>query len=207
MILYNTLIGVLVGLAAFITASLIRKAAYKETHNFTGAGLALLVVGVPLTFLAGAMTVTWPLTANPPINIAFGEPALLIGVLSTAVGGFALRLKSWTLDTRPITWVVGALGAILASISLAIFHFDLVGDAPVAEPITGSATGWENTTFGIAYAVAAIACLAFLWLRTKVGTVVAYYGLILSGIFFLGFSVLNYYTHIGLLLNLSRGVG
>lgn len=204
MILYNTLIGVLVGLSAFITASMLRSAAYQK-KNYMGHGAALLVTGIPLTFLSAMMTVTWPLTANPPINIAFGEPALLVGILTTVVGALALRMRNWQLVTRPLTWVVGGLGAILASISLAIFHFDLVGDAPAAEPITGSVTGWENTTFGIAYAVAAIACLAFLWLRTKLGTAVAYYGLIVSGIFFFAFSVLNYYTHIGLLLNLSRG--
>lgn len=205
MILYNTLIGVLVGLSALIVASLIYKVAHKDTKNFSGYGVALLVTGIPLTFLSAMLTVTWPLTANPPINIAFGEPGLLVGVLSTAVGALAMRRTDYTLDTRPLTWIMGALGAILASISLAIFNFNLVGDAPAAEPITGSVTGWENTTFGIAYAVAAIACLSALWLRKPLGTAITYYGLIISGIFFLGFSVLNYYTHIGLLLNLSRG--
>lgn len=206
MILYNTAIGVLVGLTAFIVAGMVVSMGKNRSilPNGVGYGLGLLVTGIPLTFLSAMLTITWPLNVNPAINIAFGEPALLIGVLATVVGA-ALQRKDIMVSTKPVVVIVAGLGAVLASISLAIFNFNLVGDAPAAEPITGSVTGWENTTFGIAYAVAALACISALWLRTKLGTIVMYVSLMVSGAFFFGFSILNYYTHIGLLLNLQRG--
>lgn len=113
------------------------------------------------------------------------------------------------MSARPTTYVVFATGLVLAAISSAIFSYDLVGDAPPQEPITGQFTGWENTFFGVVYALAALGCLLAPWIelgprRDRVTTVILWaWGL--SGAAFLLFSVLNYRTHIGLLVNLERG--
>lgn len=216
MILYNTLMGVCVGLGLLLVADALRCWATGRTLNHAGTGIALLVVGVPLTVLAGAMTLTWPLTKNPPINIAFGEPSLLLGVLLVAAGTVMLwpttRLThpaSMTTYLDSIRTVVFALGLILAVTSSAIFSYDLVGNAPSQEPITGQVTGWENTFFGLLYAVAALGCLVFPWAvgerRNLAAANVVSIAWSIAGAAFLLFAVLNYRTHIGLLINLERG--
>jgi hypothetical protein len=95
---------------------------------------------------------------------------------------------------------------MLVSIASAIFVYDLVGDAPPQEPITGQVTGWENVTFGLVYLFAGLACLLAPWVKISqntliTSTVVSWWRV--TGAFFLLFSALNYYTHIGLLINLG----
>jgi uncharacterized membrane protein len=211
-ILYNTLVGVCAGLGMVLTANL---TALVRTRNgdalddplvgrLRGYGAAMLALGMPLTVLAGAMTLTWPLTANPPVNIAFGEPSLLLGVLLT-IAGVVLMHGEATIRLDPVLWLVHVLGWVLLAIASAIWSYDLIGDAPAEEPITGQATGWENPAFALAYLVAACACLAAPWaFRHRWAFLTTRWGLTVAGVAFLAFSVLNYRTHIGLLLNLSR---
>jgi hypothetical protein len=206
MILYNTLMGFCAGLILILTA----RAFWTGRLFNPGYGLSLIVLGLPLSVLSGLMAVTWPLEVNPPINIAFAEPALMLGVLST-IGGLALtlgRTKFMGWRIRPpisIVTMVFSLGLMLAAIASAIFSYNLVGDAPPQEPITGQFTGWENTTFGIVYSVAALGCLATPWANTTWGQRIVYWSWMVSGVFFLVFSILNYRTHIGLLINFEQG--
>ncbi len=211
MILYNTLIGVLAGLTMLLVVDVVRRLRRGDVIDGYGYGYALLVLGVPLTVLAGAMTLTWPLNVNPPINIAFGEPSLVLGVLATVAGAFLVRHRHEAVDTtlRPAGFIVFAVGLMLAATSSAIFSYNLVGDAPPQEPITGQFTGWENTFFGVIYALAALGCLLAPWVklddRSHVLTTVVLWAWGLSGLAFLLFSLLNYRTHIGLLINFERG--
>lgn len=214
MVLYNTLMGVCAGSIMLLMADLLRRlSSGKMAENTPMYGPALLVLGIPLTVLSGHMALTWPLTVNPPINIAFAEPALMLGLLATLAGAYLTRTAHTTFSIRmdslwPIKGVVFVLGLVLAMISSAIFSYNLVGDAPPQEPITGQATGWENTVFGLAYAVAAGACLLLPFAKIGSRNVVTYIVMswwTLAGLFFLLFSVLNYRTHIGLLINLEQG--
>jgi Protein of unknown function (DUF981) len=217
MILYNTLMGVCAGVIMLLAADLLRRTSRGETLALGGYGPALLVLGVPLTVLAGAMTLTWPLTVNPPVNIVFGEPSLLLALLAVVGGGVLTRVvflaRDNTLEvtdalTRPARWVVCAVGLVLLSCASAILSYDLIGDAPPQEPITGQFTGWEDTFFGLTYLVAAVGCLATPWASVVRSTRITRFVWVtwaLSGAAFLLFSVLNYRTHIGLLVNLERG--
>lgn len=213
MILYNTLMGVCAGGGMILVAQLLRTWS-KEATIGLGYGPALLVLGVPLTVLAGAMTLTWPLTVNPPINIAFGEPALMLGVLMTLAGAMLTHLFAKGTNGRidaeahkPLQWVVFFVGLILLSITSAIASYDLVGDAPPNEPITGQFTGWENTFFFSIYLLAALGCLLTPWLKPTWAFInrLVFWFWMMSGVAFLLFSVLNYRTHIGLLINIERG--
>ncbi|MBC6463835.1 DUF981 family protein [Actinomadura sp. HBU206391] len=209
MILFNTLMGVCAGLVMLLAADALKRIHTTEGgEGLVGTGVALLVVGAPLTFLSAVMAVTWPLTVNPPINVAFAEPALLLGVLAL-VGGAVLvkgHVRPDTSFTAPTAWVIGAVGLILLAVSSAIFSYDLVGDAPDQEPITGRFKGWENTTFGLVYLVGAVGCLVVpLYRSSRVWSFhVVRYAWIVTGLFFLVFSVLNYRTHIGMLVNIQR---
>jgi hypothetical protein len=205
MILYNTLMGICAALILFTSAGALRH--YGMGSSLLGHGVALLVAGIPLTVLGFAMTLTWPLNVNPPINIAFGEPSLLLGVFAL-VGGFGI-LRGYheraDFSIKPVAWAVFALGLILTAISAAILRFNLVGDAPAAEPITGQFQGWENTTFALVYLLGAVGCLMLPKVENYWVYKVVRFSWIGTGVFFLAFSVLNYYTHIGMLTNLGTG--
>lgn len=216
MILYNTLMGVLAGLGLIFTAQLVKMVfAGTGIRGKTGGyAAALLTLGIPLTFLSGLMATTWPLTANPPINIAFAEPCLMLGILMTVAGAVLWKLSAAgsgvQFEAAPTAWIVFALGLMLATIASAIFSYNLVGDAPPQEPITGQFTGWENTAFGLTYLAAALGCLLVPWVGNvnkfkRTVTFIVYWAWTLSGVAFLLFSILNYRTHIGLILNLETG--
>lgn len=219
MILYNTLMGVCAGGGMMLVARMLRELSHGRAF-FGFYGPALLVLGIPLTVLAGAMTLTWPLTVNPPINIAFGEPALMLGLMMTLAGAAITRLLVGSANTgetnrvtlrlqslEPMAWVIFFVGLILAAITSAIASYNLVGDAPPQEPITGQFTGWENGFFVVIYGLAALGCLLAPWLRESWHWTnrVVFVAWMVSGLAFLIFSVLNYRTHIGLLINLERG--
>lgn len=218
MVLYNTLMGVCAGTILLVVADFLRKTSTGRAANpLPLYGPVLLALGIPLTLLSLHMALTWPLNVNPPINIAFAEPSLMLGILATIGGGFLMKLHVMTNDhilkiddqwLAPVKWMVFVLGLMLVSIASAIFSYNLVGDAPPQEPITGRATGWENVTFGLVYLIAGLACLLTPWVKISQNTMITHvvvWWWRVAGIFFLLFSVLNYRTHIGLLINLEQG--
>ncbi len=231
MILYNTLIGVAAGMTLITIPILARKLLIRrEAIAPEGWSLVLGVNGIILTFLGGLMSVTWPLTANTPINIMFGEPTLLLGVLLLAAALFLWLRKGIVIDVagtakqaandahayivkvlQPVSWLLFALGLVLLSCALAIWRFQIVGAAPAAEPITGLLNKWpviENTFFVILYVLPAIGLLLTPFaLRNIHGPLfkIAGWCLVVAGVLFLLFSAMNYYTHMGMLVNLERG--
>jgi len=218
MILYNTLMGVSAGLALILIPVLAQAIMQRKPIATEGWALTLGILGSILTFLGGLMSVTWPLTVNPPINIIFGEPNFMLGLLLLAAAIFLWRHKAKDLtDTNylkqvfaPVSWLIGTIGLILLACAFAIVRFNLVGGAPVQEPITGLLHDYpvvENTFFALLYGLSAIATLLApvviarpksKWVRVA-GTC-----MISAGVLFLLFSIMNYYTHIGLLINLQN---
>lgn len=227
MIMYNTLMGVAAGLALILVPMLARKLFKGQPVAPEGWSLTFGVLGAILTFLGGLMAVTWPLNVNPPINIAFAEPTLLFGLLLIGASFFLWRHREAIMGLSdknkrladeaylyirrvlgPVSWVVFALGLIMASCTLAIFRFTLVGAAPAAEPISGLLSNYpavENAFFGVLYGLSAVGALLAPWaLRKPNSKLPAIVGTcwIAAGVIFLLFSAMNYYTHIGLLVNM-----
>jgi uncharacterized membrane protein len=202
MTLYNTLMGWSAALILLVLAGMLRRYDRGERVIPAGTAVVLVVAGAALTFLSGLMAVTWPLNVNPPINIAFAEPCLVLGLFAL-VGGIVALARPERLDegTRSLELGIGAVGLPLLFIALAVFRFNLVGDAPDIEPITGQFKGWENTTFGLVYLTAAVAC--FLTAAHRLRMAARAFALV--GVFFLVFASLNYYTHIGMLINIGTG--
>lgn len=215
MILYNTLLGVAAGTAMVLVPLLARRVQRRSLDAPEGWALALGVLGLIVTFLSAAMTTTWPLNAKPQVNILFGEPSLFLGVLLLAAAfylwtraglfrGTDQEERQVLAAAQPLSWLVFVLGLILASCTAAIFVFSAFGNAPVQEPISGVApAGVENAFLGVVYGLAALGCLlAPLAPRDLAGPVARVSGwtLVLSGGALALYSVLNYYTHIGLLL-------
>lgn len=230
MILYNTLMGVAAGLALILVPVLARRLHRRQPVAPEGWSLAFGILGIVLTFLGGLMTTTWPLTANPPINIAFAEPSFFLGLLLLAASFFLWKRRD-SLDLlhsentkhadsaygslqrvlSPISWVLFALGLILLACTLAIFRFMLVGAAPELEPITGllhNHPAIENTFFGVIYGLSAVGALLAPWAVRDLGSPAArVMGVCwtIAGVCFLLFSAMNYYTHIGMLVNMLEG--
>ena len=225
MILYNTLMGVAAGTALLMVPLLARKLHRRESIAPEGWALAFGILGLILTFLSGLMTVSWPLNVNPPINIMFGEPTLVLGLLMQAAAWFMWKrpeafrdIEGESLDfllrvLAPVSWLVFVLGLVLLSCTLAVFRFGFVGAAPAEEPISGLLRnyGWvENSFVGVLYALSAAGTLmAPFALRDLGGATarVAGWCMVLSGTAVLLFSVMNYYTHIGLLVNMLQKTG
>ena len=230
MVLYNTLMGVAAGLALILVPLLGRKLYRRERIAPEGWSLTFAVLGIILTFLGGLMTVTWPLTANPPINIIFAEPTLVLGLLLLA-GAWYLwrqRLVVMALATgtkheadeaqttiarvlSPVSWLVLALGLMLLACTLAILRFGFVGGAPAEEPISGLLHDkpWiENTFFGVIYGLSALGALTMPFVVRRPASKLAWLigiSWTVAGVAFLLFSAMNYYTHVGLLVNLLEG--
>lgn len=214
MIIYNTLIGVCAGVALVLVAQLQRRLTRSPASVDRRAwAAAFAVLGAALALLGGLTAVTWPLVVNPPINIVFGEPSLLLGLLLLGAAGYLWRSAdrpTRPADTTPIGLIVFALGLVLAACAVAIGRFNLVGGAPEAEPITGRLHDlpWiENTFFVILYGLAALGALLApaAKLTDNRAARVMRFAWTTSGVLFLLFSALNYYTHVGLLLNLETG--
>jgi hypothetical protein len=110
----------------------------------------------------------------------------------------------------PVSWLVFVQGLILLSCTLAVFRFGFVGAAPAEEPISGLLHDhpWvENTFIGLLYALSAAGTLLAPFALRNLGSRVAQvagWSMAVSGAVLLLFSVMNYYTHIGLLVNMLQ---
>ncbi|MEU7802758.1 DUF981 family protein [Micromonospora arborensis] len=169
------------------------------------------ILGALLAGLGAAMSVTHPLTANPPVNIVFGEPCLWLGVMLLAAALHLWRGGNLSAGAlKAVSPVVFAVGLILAFSAAAILRFTLIGAAPAEEPITGRLHDLplvENTLFFLLYALAAGGAMAFPWVVSRASDLawavmrscwtVAGIGLVL-------FSALNFYTHVGMMVNFAQ---
>jgi len=223
MIMYNPLMGVAAGGAMLLVPRMWAVMAKEPmplllipTRSVEASGWAASfgVLGLILTGLGGAMTTTGPLTEKPYINQIFGAPCLMLGVLLLAAAWWLARTRS-EIDLErmrdvlaPVSWVVAAVGLVLAACTAAILRFDVVSSAPVEEPITGRLNGYpivENGVFAAAYGLAAVGALLFpaavRGRRWSWGAL--YWAWTVAGGFFLLFSALNFYTHPGMEINLT----
>jgi hypothetical protein len=216
MVLYNTLIGVTAGMALVLVPVLARRVHRGDPIAPAGWAMTFGVLGVVMTFLSATMVTTWPLTAKPQVNILFGEPTLLLGVLLVAASVFLWR-RGEVLESAgagapqelhavlsPVSWVVFALGLILAACTVAIFRFTAIGAAPSQEPIMGRFSehpGVENTLVGLIYAFSALGTLLAPAAARDLGGAparMAGWCMTVAGVVLTAYSAMNYYTHVGL---------
>lgn len=227
---YNTLMGVAAGLALLLVPVLARKLYLRKKVSPEGWALSFGVLGTLLAVLGGHMSMTWPLfNANPPVSILFGEPNMFFGVLLlgaavflwarrdviAAIGGTKSQsdeaYASVVRALQPVSWVLFGLGMILLASAIAFWRFKIVGGAPPTEPITPHLPGQPYTSmtfFTVSYGLAALGCLSAPRAVRDLGSKVAkaaFLAFTISGVFFLLFSTMNYYTHSGDLINEARG--
>ncbi|OLT11542.1 hypothetical protein BJF79_23965 [Actinomadura sp. CNU-125] len=217
---YNTVMSVAAGAGLLLVVWLGRLLLTPDARlHPTGWSLAFGVLGFILTTTGLHMTLTWPLAPGgfPFDNVIFGEPALAFGVLMLAAAvylwkhGTALAERpDRTADVAglagPVSVFVLGMGLACFGIAAAGIHYQLFA-APPQEPISGLLADHpmvEASFISALYALVGIGAVLFPFaLRAPRGPLTLVVGVCwgLSGLAFLLFGALNYFTHIGLIVN------
>lgn len=225
MILYNTIVGLAAGVGLLLVSQLLKKFAQGEKVQPEGFALAFAITGFIQTVLGLAISVMWPYTKVLHANIMLGEPALAFGVLLVAAAFFLWRkgdalvapsrgnetsaeVSAYLLAVlRPVSVWVFATGLMMASLVVAIIYYQL-GHAPTEEPISGyfGDSSVEPTFLALLWGLISIGALlaptaTAKWNRKGIN-IVRFCWTVAGGLLVL-FSAMNYFTHIGLLMNTS----
>lgn len=196
--------------------------------NTGGWSLAFAVPGLILLVMGLHMSLTWPMAAQgfPFDNVIFGEPSVAFGALLLAAALYLWRrgailntarnpLQLAAQTAKPISLFVGAIGLALFAIAFAGVTFQLFA-APPQEPISGNFASlpWLEATFiSLVYALIGLGAILFPFAVNKVaklgepaaakGALLKWNGVvwIIPGIIWVLFGALNFYTHIGLIVN------
>ncbi|MEU3221612.1 DUF981 domain-containing protein [Streptomyces sp. NPDC006976] len=216
---YNTIMSVAAGAGLLLVVALgYQLLRPRRTITPEGWALAFGAIGFTLVTTGLHMTLTWPLAGQgfPFDNIIFGEPALAFGVFllaasfylwkQGAVVGDADRVDRVARIAGPISVFVFGLGLACFGIAAAGWKYTLFA-APPEEPISGEFADMpmlEASFMSGLYVLVGIGALLFpfvlrrprTWMTPVIGVVWA-----LAGLAFLFFGGLNYFTHIGLIVN------
>jgi hypothetical protein len=220
---YNTIMAVSAGAALLTVVWFGRSILKKQVVHLEGWSLAFAVPGLILLLTGLHMTLTWPFAKYFPFdNIIFGEPSLAFGVLLLA-GALYLWKRSTAIEAsddpvlylsqtaRPLSIFIFGIGLALGAIASAGLVFRLFA-APPEEPISGAFANypWVEAIFmsGL-FGIIGVGAVLFPFslprkAQSSTGTplqwiVASLWGL--SGFGLLVFGALNYFTHIGLILN------
>ena len=220
---YNTIMAVAAGAGLLSLVLFARRLMAGTEVEFRGYAVNFGVLGLILTITGAHMTLTWPFAAYFPFdNIIFGEPSLAFGVLLLAAS-FVLWRRAAVLEesadaarsvartAEPLGVLIFGLGLSLIAIAFAGVIFQLFA-APPEEPISGAFAQWpwvEAIFMSGLFALVGLGALLFPFatrtfaVRSTPTTVqwVAGVALALSGVVFLLFGALNFFTHIGLIVN------
>lgn len=220
---YNTIMSLAAG-AGLVSVVLFGWALSRgRAVSYEGQAVNFGVLGAILTITGTHMTLTWPFAAYFPFdNIIFGEPSLGFGVLLLAAA-FLLWKRAERFRTSgdpvaelrllaaPLAIFIIGLGLALVAIAAAGMIFQLFA-APPEEPISGLFSQWpwiEATFMSGLFGVAGIGAimLPFALRRLRPGVrpnavqVITGLALGLTGAVFVLFGALNFFTHIGLIIN------
>lgn len=227
---YNTIMSLAAG-AGLLAVVIFSRDLFRFRRNndatvsTDGWSMAFAVLGLILTATGLHMTLTWPLAAGgfPFDNIIFGETSLGFGVLLLGAA-FYLWRRGETITSapdpiafaattvRPLSLFIGGLGLSLLAIAAAGITFQLFA-APAEEPISGAFAAYpmiEATFMSGLFAVVGIGAVLFPFAVAKLriagaaaSGLVKTIGIVwfLTGLAFLLFGAMNYFTHIGLIIH------
>ncbi|MGB3828768.1 MAG: DUF981 family protein [Ornithinimicrobium sp.] len=219
---YNTVMSLTAGVGLLLIVDVGRRLRRDEEVGVEGFALAFGILGALLTTTGLHMTLTWPLA---PIgfafdNIIFGEPALVFGVV--LLGATAILIRNAPILSVPspqrypaIARLMGPTSVLSVFIGLACFAIAAAGVwyqlwvAPPQEPISGYFAQWpwvEITFIAGLYSLTGLGCVLLpLAVRDAQRTTALIVGVswAVAGVAFAGFGALNYFTHIGLIINTS----
>lgn len=217
---YNTVMAVAAGAGLLMVVALLRRIT-SGTGELEPAGWALGfgVVGTILTLTGLHMTLTWPLAPGGFAfdNIIFGEPALAFGVMLLAAALYLWK-RGGSLTTAVdrgahLTKLAGPVSVFVFGMGLACFAIAVAGvryqlfAAPPEEPISGAFADYplvEAIFISGLYALVGVGAVCGpLALRSRSRALFTVAGVTwgLAGLAFLLFGALNFFTHIGLIVN------
>ncbi|MDK7270971.1 MULTISPECIES: DUF981 family protein [Actinotignum] len=192
--------------------------------SLDGYTLGFFVTGLIQTLTGLHMCLTWPLAAGgfPFDNIIFGETCLGFGVLLLAASFILWKrgdrilassspFRTFARIARPVSIFALAMGLALLAIMCAGMVYQFFA-APPQEPISGSfaAYPWlESIALSAVFGLAGVGAILFFAAvrpdasgQVRGGVVsAAYWCLVISGVIFMLFGAMNFYTHIGLVVN------
>lgn len=220
---YNTIMSVSAGAALLTLVWFGRSLLKRKTEGMEAWALALAVPGLILAVTGLHMTLTWPFAKYFPYdNIIFGEPSLAFGVLllfaafylwrrSAVIEGSDNPLVHLSSVLRPLSIFIFGMGLALGAIAFAGLIFQLFA-APPEEPISGAFASYPwleaifmSGLFGIVGVGAVLFpfALASKTNRVAITPMQRIVGIVwaVGGAGFFLFGALNYFTHIGLIIN------
>ncbi|KAJ8141748.1 hypothetical protein OY671_005082 [Metschnikowia pulcherrima] len=217
---YNTVMSVAVGAGSISSVMLGRELSRAPGKIVVeGWSLAFGVSGTILTATGSHMTLTWPLAAGgfPFDNIIFGETSLAFGVSLLAAafylwtrGRAALERADATEHSqavaRPVSVFVLGMGLGLVAIAIAGVTYQSFA-APPEEPISGAFAAYplvEAIFMSGLIALVGVGAILFPFaVRSgrRVVRVVIGWAWGSSGVAFSSFGAMNFFTHIGLIVN------
>lgn len=222
--IYNTIMAVAVGAALCSLAVMGKDMVQKKEVEPIGWSLNLGVLGTIL-FLTGLhMTLTWPLATYFPFdNIVFGEPSLAFGTILLAFSLYFWKKSNLLIEAENALVPIGKIGKqfkfffygfglALIAIGVAGVTYELFA-APAEEPLTGYFADYpivEAIFISALWAFTGVASLlmpsVFKYFSEGSTTLtptlkISYILLYGLGAVFLIFGALNFFTHIGLIVN------
>ena len=220
---YNTIMSIAAGAGLLLLVSLARSLHRDSTFRAEGWALGAGVLGFILTLTGAHMTLTWPFAKYFPFdNIIFGETSLGFGVLLLAAAFYLWKRAKLLAESedraaeaaaaaKPLGIFVFGLGLALFGIATAGIVFQLFA-APAEEPISGAFAQWpwlEATFMSGLFALIGVGAVLFPFALKSfeqdrpLSGVAKTTGVVwvVAGIAFLLFGALNFYTHIGLIVN------
>jgi len=220
---YNTIMSVAAGSALTSLVYFVRALGREKDIELESWALAFSVPGFILTTTGMHMSLTWPMAKYFPYdNIIFGETSFGFGVLLLALAWYLWHrgpaliaggkpASSLARAVQPLSVFVVGMGLALIAIAAAGLVFKLFA-APPEEPISGTFAGypWIEAIFmsgmfgfvGIGAVLFPFAARA-LANGAEQGGAQKIVGFVwwLSGLGFLLFGALNFFTHIGLIIH------
>ncbi|MCX4387111.1 DUF981 domain-containing protein [Micromonospora peucetia] len=224
---YNTIMALAAGAGLLLIVTFGRQLLQRRDIVPEGWAMAFIVPGAILAATGLHMTLTWPLASGGFAfdNIIFGEPALAFGVLMLAIGFVLWRRAPLFASAVPdeeaagdarmryVRGLIGPMSVFIFGLGLACFAIAAAGwtytlfAAPPEEPISGQFADYplvEATFISGLYVLVGVGAVLFPFaLRRLQRTLLLIAGWAwgLAGLAFLLFGALNYFTHIGLIVN------
>lgn len=228
---YNTIMAVSTGIGLLLILQFGSHLVKGKVGQLEGWAIGFGIPGIILTITGAHMTLTWPLSkiGFPFDDIIFGESSLAFGILLMATSVLLWRKSNLYLKQginmndskivsntlkkelpyllKPLSYFAAAMGLALISIAFAGVGFQLFA-APPEEPISGAFADYpmvEATFMSGLFAIIGIGAILLPFALNKgvnsnFAKVIKYLWAI-AGVIFVLFGAMNYFTHIGLIIN------
>lgn len=223
---YNTVMAVATGAALLSIAAIAKSLIHNTNVNPKGWAMNLVALAFILIPTGLHMTVTWPLAKYFPFdNIIFGEPSLVLGVMLLPIAYFFWqnekeliasehRMQLVATNFRHFKYLMLGIGLGMIGIAFAGVIYQLFA-APKEEPISGLFADYplfEAICISLVYAGIGVAAIIMPTIleqlaKKEYNSSIAKFGyflLVLVGWVWLLFGALNYFTHVGLIVNTMK---